>query len=178
MHRAIADVANPRVRLEAVKAATSFIVANGTENHLTAMFKELVPSYMQAVNDILTAEIDGEDEVLKCLIELAENCPKVLRSQLEPLVQMCLKVMDDANVENSLRHLALEIIVSLCETAPAMVRKQAQMLKPVIHQVLQLMVDLDDDDEWAIQDEDEDEDSESNPVVAESAIDRIALGQH
>jgi len=176
LSRAIADVANPRVRLEAIKAATSFIVANGTENHLTAMFKELIPSYMGAVNDILNADIDGEDEVLKCVIELAENCPKVLRSQLEPLVQLCLKVMDDANVENSQRHLALEIIVSLCETAPAMVRKQAQLLKPVIHQVLQLMVDLDDDEEWAMQDEDEDEDSESNPVVAESAIDRIALG--
>ena len=57
------DVENPRVRLEAIKAATSFIVANGTENHLTAMFKELVPAYMSAVNDILHADIDGEDEV-------------------------------------------------------------------------------------------------------------------
>ena len=92
------------------------------------------------------------------MIELAENCPKVLRSQLEPLVQLCLKVMDDADVENAQRHLALEILVSLCETAPAMVRKQSQLLKPVIHQVLQLMVDLDDDDQWALQDEDEDED--------------------
>ena len=38
------------------------------------------------------------------------------------------------------------------------------------------MVDLDDEDDWAIQDEDEEEDSESNPVVAESALDRIAMG--
>ena len=45
------------------------------------MFKELVPSYMRAVSDILVAGIDGEDDVLKCVIELAENCPKVLRSQ-------------------------------------------------------------------------------------------------
>ena len=136
--RAINDVENPRVRLEAVKAATSFIVANGLENQLTAMFKELVPSYMRAVSDILAADIDGEDEVLKCVIELAENCPKVLRSQLDPLVQLCLKVMDDANVENTQRHLALEVVVSLCETAPAMVRKNATLLKPVIHQVLQV----------------------------------------
>lgn len=38
------------------------------------------------------------------------------------------------------------------------------------------MVDLDDEDDWALQDEDEEEDNDSNPVVAESALDRIAMG--
>ena len=36
---------------------------NGMENHLINMFKELIPSYMTAVNDILNGDVDGEDEV-------------------------------------------------------------------------------------------------------------------
>lgn len=38
-----------------------------------------------------------------------------------------------------------------------------------------MMVDLDDDPEWSIQDEIEDEDEESNPITGESAMDRLAV---
>ena len=37
-----------------------------------------------------------------------------------------------------------------------------------------MMVDLEDDPEWSIQDEIEDEDEESNPITGESAMDRLA----
>jgi hypothetical protein len=37
-----------------------------------------------------------------------------------------------------------------------------------------MMVDLEDDDEWSVQDEIEDEDEDSNPITGESAMDRLA----
>lgn len=41
-----------------------------------------------------------------------------------------------------------------------------------------MMVDLEDDSEWSVQDEIEDEDEDSNPITGESAMDRLscALG--
>ena len=33
-----------------------------------------------------------DDSVLKSLIDLAENCPKYLRPQLETVVNLCMKV--------------------------------------------------------------------------------------
>ena len=68
----------------------------------------------------------GDDDAgLKALIDLAESCPKFLRPQLDQLFAACIKVYSDANQEDSWRHLALEVVVTLSETAPAMVRKVA-----------------------------------------------------
>jgi hypothetical protein len=44
-------------------------------------------------------------------------------------------VFSDTNQEDAWRHLALEVVVTLCETAPAMVRKVAGAQIPVAIQV-------------------------------------------
>jgi len=52
------------------------------------------------------------------------------------LFAACLKVFSDAaNQDDAWRHLALEVVLTLCETAPAMVRKVAASQIPVIVQV-------------------------------------------
>jgi len=62
---------------------------------------------------------------------------------------------------DSWRQLALEVIVTLAETAPAMVRKVGGKYIPlIVPQVLQLMTDLDDDPEWSVGDEIVEEDSD------------------
>lgn len=69
----------------------------------------------------------GDDEAaIKSLIDLAETCPKYLRPQLEHLFAACIKIFADKEQLESWRHLTLEIIVTLSETAPAMVRKVAR----------------------------------------------------
>jgi hypothetical protein len=75
----------------------------------------------------------------------------------------------------SRKHLALEVIVTLAENASGMVRKNAsKYFHIIVPQILNMMVDLDDDPEWSVQDEIEDEDEESNPITGESAMDRLA----
>lgn len=67
--------------------------------------------------------------------------------------------------------------MTLCETAPAMVRKIAgSQLEPAIQAILQMMTDIDEEDDWATSDELADDDNDSNAVVAESALDRLACG--
>lgn len=52
------------------------------------------------------------------------------------------------------RHLALEVMVTLSETASAMVRKHAgNYIVVLIQQVLQMMTQLDDIDDWSVSDE-------------------------
>ena len=61
----------------------------------------------------------------------------------------------------SRKHLALEVLVKLAENASGMVRKNASKYIPlIVPQILAMMVDLDDDPEWSVQDEIEDEDEE------------------
>lgn len=56
----------------------------------------------------------------------------------------------------SWRHLALELIVTTAETAPAMVRKVVgASVGPVVQACLQMMTDIDEEEDWSVNDEPE-----------------------
>lgn len=128
----------------------------------------------------LTAESivkQDDDALLKCLVDLAENTPKFLRSQIEPLLQMCVQAVANEDLLDSWRQLALEVIITLSETAPASVRKAGSAIIPlVISTALKMMTELEDDEEWSTSDDLTEEDNDSNSVVAEAALDRFACG--
>lgn len=118
-----------------------------------------------------------DDTLLKVLIDLSENTPKYLRAQLLPIYEMCMKIFSDSGALDTWRQLALEVMVTLAETAPAMVRKQASKhLEQLVPLILQFMADLDEEECWAESDEILDEDNDCNNVVAEAALDRLACG--
>lgn len=70
-------------------------------------------------------------------------------------------MISDTDAEDNWRQLALETLVTLCETAPAMVRRQAanaiRLLTPL---VLEMMCELEDEPDWSLQDDAADEDNE------------------
>lgn len=150
------------VQFQAVCAAGAFINRHAKDNDVLKHFADLLPRMI-----LITAEsIKAEDDqtLLKLLIELAENCPKFLRSQIEFIFDMCIKVFSNPDVEDSWRHLALEVIVSFAENAPAMVRKHAgKYIEILIPAVLQMMTDIEHDDNWSTSDDiNGDEDSSDN----------------
>ncbi|EDO35645.1 predicted protein [Nematostella vectensis] len=168
----INDQTSQAVRFVAARASCAFITDQVGEAK-QRQFVELVPGIIQTVRE--SALANGDDAVLKSgLIELAENCPKLLRSNLEPLLNLMLDIVRNAELGENWRHLSVECIVTLAETAPAMIRKLQKYIPLIIPQLLAMMVDLDDDPEWSISDEIEDEDYESNTVVGESSLDRLA----
>lgn len=74
---------------------------------------------------------------------------------LRPVVQ----VTGEPSVPDTWRHLCLETLVTLAESAPAMVRKlAAKHVAQLVPQLLRMMVELDDEPDWATQDELLDED--------------------
>ncbi|XP_071084426.1 importin-5-like [Haliotis cracherodii] len=171
--QSLLDREHAQVRFEAVKATTAFLNANDKEQGLLNHFRDLLPGVVQGVVESVNQQED--DALLKCMIELAENVPKYLRPQLESIIPLCLKVVSDANLPDSWRQLGLEVITTLSETAPAMVRKFSKFIPLLVPQVLALMVDLENDPDWSVQDKDEDEDeADSNAIAGESALDRLA----
>lgn len=115
--------------------------------------------YKKNVQESVNDNTDNE-ELQKCLIEIAEIAPKFLKSILDQVFEFCLNVLVH-NEATSRKHLALEVIVTLAENASGMVRKNASKYIPlIVPQILAMMVDLEDDPEWSIQDEIEDEDEE------------------
>uniref|UniRef100_A0A8C2L8C4 Karyopherin (importin) beta 3 n=1 Tax=Cyprinus carpio TaxID=7962 RepID=A0A8C2L8C4_CYPCA len=166
------DQENPQIRTLAARAASSFILSNESNTALLKHFSDLLPGILQAVNESCYR---GDDSVLKSLVEIADTAPKYLRPNLEATLQLSLKLCADTNLTNMQRQLALEVIVTLSETAAAMLRKHTNIVAQ-IPQMLSMMVDLEEDEEWAMADELEDDDFDSNAVAGESALDRIACG--
>lgn len=111
------------------------------------------------------------------LIDLAETTPKFLRGQLDNIMQLCMNVFSNEEMPDSWRHMALEVLITLTETAPAMVRKVGgKYIASLVSLILEMMTDLDEDEKWSFSDEIIEEDNDSNNVVAESALDRLACG--
>ncbi|XP_052784006.1 importin-5-like [Mya arenaria] len=156
---------------EAVKATTAFLVSNEGEGAIVHHLKDLLPAMIQAIS--VSVEQQDDDALLKCLIDIAENVPKFLRPQVENVITFCMKVMSDTNLPDTWRQLGLEAIVTLSESAPGMVRKCSKLLPMLVPQILAMMVDLDEEEDWAVQDEMENEDEDSNNVAGESALDRL-----
>lgn len=163
------------VRFQAVRAVGAFILINDKETQILKHYSDLLAPMLQVIAESIQHEND--DTLLKVLIDLAENTPKYLRPQLLPIYEMCMKIFSDASALDSWRQLALEVMVTLAEMAPAMVRKNAgKYIEQLIPLILQFMADLEDEDDWAQLDELIDEDNDCNNVVAEASLDRLACG--
>jgi len=165
---------NKSISYLAVKAVTAFIKNHEKEMQVYMSFRDCLPALLLNIKSSIEDNSDNED-LQKCLIEIAELAPKFLKTVLDQVFELCINVLVQNEI-TSRKHLALEVIVTLAENASGMVRKNASKYIPVIvPQILAMMVDLDDDPEWSIQDEIEDEDEESNPITGESAMDRLAV---
>lgn len=158
---------------EAFKASTAYIsfLDNTT---IQQQFGELLPFLLTVLERSL--ELQEDDSLLKAMIELAERCPKLLRSQLDNIVELMLKVMGTTGVEDSWKQLSLEVIVTLAENAPAMMRKHTTKFLPkIVTQCLQFMLEVEDEPEWLVADDtSDDEDNSSNAIAGETSLDRLA----
>jgi len=166
---------NYDVRFGAVKASCNYLLLHEKNTGLQKHFSDLLGAIMNVT--VESVEKQDDDACLKSIIDVAEAMPKYLRPQLEQIFAMCLKMLSNADLMENWRHLALEVVVTTAETAPAMVRKVVgNSVGPLVQACLHMMCDLEDEDDWAVSDEPQEEDNDSNAVVAESALDRLACG--
>ncbi|CAF1252142.1 unnamed protein product [Rotaria sp. Silwood1] len=163
-----------KVRYTAAQALAAYLKHNYENTQLLHIHRDCLPYLISTVTHSLANSND--DTVLKALIDIAENAAKYLRPAIDDVFNLCLQTMQQKDeFEESRRHLALEVLVTLSETASGMVRKVAKKyMNRLVPLLLEMMVDLDDDSEWSIKDTIEDEEDDSNAVVGESSLDRLA----
>ncbi|XP_078038874.1 karyopherin beta 3 [Augochlora pura] len=175
LQQSVMDSTNYEVRFQAVRAIGAFITLHDKEVNIQKHFSELLPAVVQVTAQSVEKQTD--DALLKVLIDLAGSAPKFLRLQLENIIEMCMKIFSNEEMPDSWRQLALEVLVTLSETAPAMVRKVGgKYLVSLVPLVLKMMTDIEEDKNWSFADEIVEDDNDSNTVVAESALDRLACG--
>lgn len=166
---------NLQVRTVAVRATASFALAHTDEKAILKTLQDTALPIIQLIASTIMSEEDHCDTALNSLVEIAEKAPSMLRGQFDPLMQLCIKGINEPNVVEARRHLCLEIIVSMAEAVPATIRKRgSQYLNDVVQHTLKLMTEIDDDEEWASVNEIEDDDFDSDPVIGETSLDRLA----
>jgi len=171
----LTDPASYEVRFTAVRAASNYLLLHDKDSNVQKHFADLLSPIMQVT--VQSVEKQDDEACLKTLIDLSEAMPKYLRPQLTDIFQLCLKMVVNEDLGESWRHLSLEFIVTTAENAPAMVRKVVGgCIGDVVQACLQMMCDIEEEDDWSVNDVPEEEDSDSNAVVAESALDRLACG--
>ncbi|GFU12418.1 importin-5 [Nephila pilipes] len=165
-----------KVRYVAVKAFCNFLLANEKESPVLKQFIDCVNLLIQFFGEELNSEGGEPEEILRFIVELVEACPQLFRAQLHMLLQLCLKGVTDQEQPENCQHLCLEVCVTLCEAAPAMMKKLASTyITTTMSIVLSMMTKIDDDPKWNfVEDDNADVDNDSTPVVAEAALDRLA----
>ncbi|KAF9194751.1 hypothetical protein BGZ49_003131 [Haplosporangium sp. Z 27] len=177
------------VRMAATKAVVAFMLET---NHSTRnALMPLLPSMLDTLNILLTTAVsassrnDSEAETtlaegLITLIELAEHSPRLYRHVLITLVPFMLSIIKNKHLEDQTRQSALELLLTLAECSPNMIRKSApDFTSALVPVALELMTELGEDDdeinqEWYSTDDLNDEEQEENYVVGEHAMDRLA----
>jgi len=163
-----------KVRLLAARASCMFII-ECVEDTKYSFFADIYPGILEMIR--ISVTLADDDSLLKSFVEVVELAPKLVRPQLADTINLMLQILSNVDIENNWRHLALEAMVTLSEAAPAMIRMHGKDLIPkIIKEMLALMVDMEDDDEWSFADSLEDTDLDSNPVTGESSLDRFTCG--
>lgn len=159
----------------AVNTLIQFIIENVEEEEEKRFIKNF-QDCMPHIYRVAEVSIKQEDAtVLKNVIELVENCPKLFRQDILAVFDFGTTTMNNQSLGEDLRQLAMELLVTLCESAPQIVRKHAESkIAPFVMGMLLMMTELEEDAEWLTADENKTEDEDSNSYVAESSIDRVA----
>ncbi|GFX65965.1 importin-5 [Trichonephila clavipes] len=166
----------PAVRYVAVRATCNFLLTNEKELQVLKQFVDCVNRIIEFFSQEVDSEGSEPEEILGHLVELIESCPSLFRENLNELLQLCFKTLTDSRPSESCKHLCLEVIVTLCEAGPSMIKKSAaRQISVALSIILSMMTDIEEDDRWNyVDDDNSDIDNESTPVVAESALDRMA----
>lgn len=115
------DPDHPNVRFAAIRASCAFL-QELEENEAKRNFSDFLKPMLKGIEDCVIAEDD--DGPLKSFVELAEKLPKFLRPGLDQLMEFALRVIANTNFADSWRQLVQELVVTICEAAPAMMRKK------------------------------------------------------
>ncbi|KAJ8031234.1 Importin-5 [Holothuria leucospilota] len=172
--QSFASTNTAQIRMMAARAAVSFLIDQDDASIAQRMGGDFLPGILQAMVECV--KLQEDDSLLKSFIELEENCPKMLRPRLEDVLNLALEIANNTELDDQWRQLGLEMVVTLSEVAPAMLRKFPRFLPLIMNQMLAMMVDIDDDPEWSLSDEIDDDDCDTNAVAGESALDRFACG--
>jgi len=179
------DLNDIKISTLAARATCAYLTDREPEDIEAIMgFGALLNNVMQVIVKSVVDEDD--DSVIKQFIDVVESEPlePLLKNGFNDIITLSLQIIANDDVSCDNKQLALELIVSLTETFPGLIRKLATKaaqtnsqdpIKGAIEACLHFIQQIDDDsDDWLQIDEEEDQDLKSNALSGEASLDRLA----
>lgn len=174
--RGIKDEA-AEVRLATMAAFSAFFHSLNKKSQLK--YYALIPDIL---NTLIPLKEAGDSEqlskALMAIVELAEVASKMFKNVFSDLVQLCISMIQDKDLDDQARQNALELMATFADYNPTMCKKDPNYTSDMVTQCLSLMTDVgvDDDDaeEWNAQEDIDFDESDSNHVAGEQTMDRLA----
>jgi len=117
---------------------------------------------------------DGAVAIITSMVELAQEQSTFFRNHLAETGHRLLGIVNAKQIDNSLRHMALELMVTFSESNPGLVRKFPEFITNSVQAALSLILCVSDDLAWTSIRESEEEEN-PNLDCGEKAMDRIAV---
>lgn len=161
------------VKLAAFQAAARMIESLQKPRERN-IFQDLTPSMLGVLATALNE--NKEDEAANAIttfIEVAEIEPAFLRPNIQSIVNAMMQIASTQELDENVRHLGLECLVTLTTVRPGMMKKVPEFTQRLIPIVLNMMVDLEENPKWNLGDEEDLEDTNCN--IGEESLDRLAI---
>ncbi|PKC17490.1 ARM repeat-containing protein [Rhizophagus irregularis] len=167
------DANNAAIRMASLKAAVAFMLETDHQNR--SSFAELMPQMLEVLSPLIAQrDEDGLADGIMVFIELAGNLPRIFKQVLPNVMPFTINIVKDKTFEDGTRQTALELLLTLSEASPSMMRKTQDFCAQIIPISLEMMTELDDSEDWYTTDDLEDDDNDENYVIGEHAMDRLA----
>jgi hypothetical protein len=167
------DKENSKVRLAALEAACSVILV--LEKNQYGPFQDLLPLMLGVLaQDLNAGNTESAAASIESIIEIAVSKASFFKKHAANVVGAMYQIAKTTNLDDSVRHLAMEFMISLAETSPSLVKKIPQFVDNIFPLCMSMMLDIQDDEEWA-ETYDDDEMELTNYDVGLESLDRLAL---
>jgi len=113
-------------------------------------YESVVPQILATLTGLLQQQnFEKAQKVLQVLVDVAADKAKFFRAHIDAITELMKQIGSTEEMDGDVRQLALEVLVSIIEKEPSMVRKNKVFIEVVIDVSLRLMMMMDDDkDEW------------------------------
>lgn len=147
-----------------------FILGN---NNAEATYQKAIPYILKALQGFAVQDPDNFIKAFDILESMADYTPKLLNSSLKPLIDFCLEIANNAQLDEAVRNRAVSYIGWLIRIKKKPILKNG-LVEPILHVVFNLMAIAPEDD-----DEDNDEeyymDESSSKTSAMQTLDQLAI---
>ncbi|CDW84107.1 importin beta- [Stylonychia lemnae] len=165
------------VKVAALKAITSFLGSIDDESAVLK-YQDLMDGILDVVIEVLRSDEDKGKASLESMIELTQSHGEIWTKVAEKLLFVISQIIQNKSFDDSIRQSALEIISTLAEDIPTLLRKHQNELKthffPALAHMLAELPLQDDLEEWNKEVEEELQARNDPSSVAADNLNRIA----